>query len=214
MPAPPDAAAPIGVVADAGQRQIADRNDMRIAVAGAGVSSAIAERIQLLDIAKRRAGLLGDPFAQANFEGAMPDRIETDRREGRRRRPAHPRASSGSSGSSTRTATIAAVSPISTGGETGASASRGPTRRRRIPGRKALPHSSRSRVRSRRSRRTFARSARAFRRRARPAVCSGSRSARRGAVRARSPFRCDAALRHRPRQRPPRAIGSPQRNSE
>ena len=61
---------------DARQRQIADRDDMRIAVAGARMAAAIAERIELLDIAERHAGLLGDPGAQADLEGAMPHRIE------------------------------------------------------------------------------------------------------------------------------------------
>ena len=49
---------------------------MRIAVAGAGVASAIPEGIELLDIADGRAGLLGDEGAQPDLEGAVAQGIE------------------------------------------------------------------------------------------------------------------------------------------
>ena len=59
------------LLAEPRQREIADRDDVRIAVAGAGVASAIPEGVELLDIADRRAGLLGDEGAQPDLEGAV-----------------------------------------------------------------------------------------------------------------------------------------------
>ena len=56
---------------------------MRVAAAGAAVAAAVAEGVELLDIAERHAGLFGDPGAQADLEGAVVDRIE---RTGRQRR--------------------------------------------------------------------------------------------------------------------------------
>ena len=70
-------------VAEPGEGEIADRNHMGIAAAGAAVAAAVAEGVKLLDIADRRAGLFGDPGAQANFEGSMVDRIEWARGQGR-----------------------------------------------------------------------------------------------------------------------------------
>ena len=46
------------------------------AVGGLGVAAAIAEGIELLDIAQAQARLFLDPGAQANFKGAVRDRIE------------------------------------------------------------------------------------------------------------------------------------------
>ena len=87
---------------------------MRVAVAGAGVASAIAESVELLDIAEGRAGLLGDEGAQPDLEGAVEQGIKfAGRQSGAARwRPAR---SVRISGSSSRAATIAAVRPIASG---------------------------------------------------------------------------------------------------
>jgi hypothetical protein len=45
-------------------------------IAGLGVPAAIAESIELLDIAEPQSRLLLDPGAQADLEGAVRDRIE------------------------------------------------------------------------------------------------------------------------------------------
>ena len=59
---------------------------MRVAAVGAAVPAAIAEGVELLDIADRRAGLLRHPGAQADFEGAVVDGVErAGRQRGRRR---------------------------------------------------------------------------------------------------------------------------------
>ena len=103
---------------NAGQGQIADRDHMRVAAAGAAVTAAITERVELLDIAERRPGLFGDPGAQADLEGAMGDRIERARRQARARRLPpirRPRARHQDQRRVVGTATIAAVRPISTG---------------------------------------------------------------------------------------------------
>ena len=56
---------------------------MRIAVARLRAAAAIAERVELFDIAKVRARLRLHPFAQADLERAVRERIE---RAGRQRR--------------------------------------------------------------------------------------------------------------------------------
>lgn len=55
---------------------------MRVAIAGAGVSSAIAKGVKLLDIAQRRAGLFRNPFAQTDVKRAVPDRVKRSGRQG------------------------------------------------------------------------------------------------------------------------------------
>ena len=45
-------------------------------VASLGVPAAIAEGIELLDIAEPQSRLLLDPGAQADLEGAVRDRVE------------------------------------------------------------------------------------------------------------------------------------------
>ena len=64
----------------AGQREIADRKSMR--AAGLGVAAAVAERIELLDIAEIEPGLPLHPFAQADLEG--PVRARREQAEGKR----------------------------------------------------------------------------------------------------------------------------------
>src|SRR5207245_9752140 len=64
--------------------EIADRDHMRAGVAGFRMTAAIAERIELLDIAEPQTRLRLDPGAQADFEGAMARRIErTERQAGK-----------------------------------------------------------------------------------------------------------------------------------
>src|SRR5712671_6179014 len=70
-----------GVVGRARQRKIADRGDMRVGVAGLRMSAAIAEGIELLDIAEPQARLLFHPGAQPNLEGAVRDRVERPERK-------------------------------------------------------------------------------------------------------------------------------------
>ena len=67
------------VVGGSRQREIADRCDMGIA--GLRVPAAVAERIELLNIAKPQTRLFLDPGAQADLEGAVRDRIERTERE-------------------------------------------------------------------------------------------------------------------------------------
>src|SRR5262245_9717635 len=76
-----------GAVGQAGERQIADRDRVRPAVALLGMAAAIAERVELLDIADREAGLRLDPAAQADLEGVVLKRIERTGREAGERRP-------------------------------------------------------------------------------------------------------------------------------
>ena len=49
---------------------------MRVAVVGLRLAATVAERVELLDIAKPHVGLLVDPCAQAHFKCAMGQRIE------------------------------------------------------------------------------------------------------------------------------------------
>ena len=59
------------IVGHAGEREIADRNHVRAGVVGARMAAAVAEGVELLDIADGQAGLRLDPGAQADLEGAM-----------------------------------------------------------------------------------------------------------------------------------------------
>ena len=54
---------------------------MRAGVAGLGMAAAVAERVELLDIAEPQAGLRLDPGAQADLEGAVARRIERAERQ-------------------------------------------------------------------------------------------------------------------------------------
>ena len=58
---------------------------MRSDIAGLGVPSAIAERVELLGIAELQPGLPMHPGAQAAFEGAMLQRRERPERQPVRR---------------------------------------------------------------------------------------------------------------------------------
>ena len=66
----------------AGQSEIADRENMRGGVARLGVPAAVAESVELLDIAEVEPGLPLHPGAQADLEGAVGARGE--RAEGKR----------------------------------------------------------------------------------------------------------------------------------
>src|SRR4051812_20736550 len=55
----------------AGESEIADRKNVRCHIAGLGVPASIAKRIKLLDIAEIEPGLLLDPGAEADFQGAV-----------------------------------------------------------------------------------------------------------------------------------------------
>ena len=57
---------------------------MRIGVARARMAAAIAERIQLFDIADIERGLRRHPFAQSDLEGAVRERVERTGRQTRR----------------------------------------------------------------------------------------------------------------------------------
>ena len=87
---------------------------MRAGVAGLGMPAAIAERVELLDIAEPQARLLLDPGAQADLEGAMARADRTGRTAGPRSPSLLSRAVR-ISGSLSSIATIAAVRPISIG---------------------------------------------------------------------------------------------------
>src|SRR5262249_59760179 len=56
----------VGALRAAGQRQVADRDDVRAAVAALGLPAAVAEGVELLDIADREPALLPDPAAHAH----------------------------------------------------------------------------------------------------------------------------------------------------
>lgn len=56
---------------------------MRLAITQLRMAAAIAESVELLDIAERYAGLFADPGAQADVERAMRQRIERARRQRR-----------------------------------------------------------------------------------------------------------------------------------
>ncbi len=76
------------VAVDAGEREIADRDLVRVPGICARMATAVAERVELLDIADGDAGLFGDPGAEADFKSAVIDGIEGT---GRQRRAAAPR---------------------------------------------------------------------------------------------------------------------------
>ena len=54
---------------------------MGIGVAGLGMPAAIAERIELLDVAQPQPGLFFHPGAQADLEGAVRHRVERAERK-------------------------------------------------------------------------------------------------------------------------------------
>ena len=58
------------------QREIADREHARPFARTRQMPAAIAERVELLDIAELQSGLLLHPVAQSRFQRAMRDRIE------------------------------------------------------------------------------------------------------------------------------------------
>src|SRR5262249_16762050 len=64
-----------GRARDPGQREITDRDHVRD-VGGARATAAGAAGVELVDIAAAQAGLLLDPGAQPDLEGAMRQRIE------------------------------------------------------------------------------------------------------------------------------------------
>ncbi len=90
---------------------------MRTAVAELGVPAAIAERIELLDIAERHAGLRRDRGSEADLESAMGERVDGPGRQRRFAPFVFGRATRiiGSTASARlpESATIAAVRPIS-----------------------------------------------------------------------------------------------------
>src|SRR5882724_2143445 len=67
---------PLRVVGRTRKREIADRGDMGIGVAGQRVPAAIAERIELLDVTQPQSRLFFHPGAQADLEGAVRNRVE------------------------------------------------------------------------------------------------------------------------------------------
>ncbi len=99
----------------AGEGEIADRQDVRGAIAGLGVTAAVAEGVELLDIAEVEPGLPLDPGAQPDVERAVGARGEGA--EGKRvpfAGPPCPARTTRICGCCSRTATIAAFSPSST----------------------------------------------------------------------------------------------------
>ncbi len=56
---------------------------MGVGVAALGVAAAIAECVELLDVAEPQAGLFFDPRAQPDFQRAMRDGIERTERQPR-----------------------------------------------------------------------------------------------------------------------------------
>ena len=70
-----------GVVGHARQREIADRDHVRAGVARPRVAAAVAEGVELLDVADVDRGLRRHPGAQADLEGAVRQRIERAERQ-------------------------------------------------------------------------------------------------------------------------------------
>ena len=70
-----------GVVGHAGEREIADRDHVRAGVVRPRMAAAVAERVELLDIADGERGLRRHPGAQADLEGAVRQRIERAERQ-------------------------------------------------------------------------------------------------------------------------------------
>src|SRR6267154_2554784 len=75
------AGCPLRVVGRTRKREIADRGDMGIGVAGLRVPAAVAEGIELLDVTQPQSGLFFHPGAQADFEGAVRNRVERAERK-------------------------------------------------------------------------------------------------------------------------------------
>src|SRR6266851_4899535 len=75
---------PRRIVGRARQGEIADRDHMRVGVAGLGVPAAVAEGVELLDIAEPQAGLFFHPGPQPDLEGAVRDRVERSERKTRK----------------------------------------------------------------------------------------------------------------------------------
>ncbi len=71
------------VLRHAREREIADRDHVGAGVARPRVPAAVAEGVELLDIADRKAGLRLDPGAQPDFEGAVCERVERPERQPR-----------------------------------------------------------------------------------------------------------------------------------
>ncbi len=74
-------AAPRRVPPGPRQRQVADRDQMRAEIARPGMAAAVAESVELLDIAERQRRLLLDPGAEPHVEGAVKDRVERAERQ-------------------------------------------------------------------------------------------------------------------------------------
>src|SRR6185369_8200182 len=66
----------------AGEGEVADRKHVRADVTGHGMAAAVAERIELLDVAELEGALFGDPRPQARLECAMRDRIKRPEGQG------------------------------------------------------------------------------------------------------------------------------------
>ena len=109
--------APAGSVprlrAHARQGEIADGDDVGAFVARRRVPAAVAEGVELLDIAERKAGLLGHEVAQADFQRAVEQRVEAAR--GRPARSSPCVRAARMRGVFASTATTAAARPISMG---------------------------------------------------------------------------------------------------
>src|SRR6185295_2030777 len=58
-----------------------DRKHVRIGVVGACMTAAVAEGVELLDIADRKRGLFCDKGTKADLEGAVGEWIERARRQ-------------------------------------------------------------------------------------------------------------------------------------
>src|SRR5262249_8840021 len=71
------------ILRHAREREIADRDDVCAGIARPRVAAAIAEGVELLHVADRKAGLGLDPGAQPDFAGAMRQRVGRHEREPR-----------------------------------------------------------------------------------------------------------------------------------
>src|SRR5262245_26839388 len=67
----------------AAERGLADRADLGAGIARPRVAAAIAEGVELLHVANRKAGLGPHPGPQPDFEGAMRERVERPERQPR-----------------------------------------------------------------------------------------------------------------------------------
>src|SRR5690606_13607186 len=68
LPAPPRAVLKIARVPPLGEREIADRNHMQRGIVGLRVPAAVAERVELFDVAEAEPRLLLHPGAQTALE--------------------------------------------------------------------------------------------------------------------------------------------------